>query len=113
MLLVIMNWFVTFPKTRTSTSRLFGTIIIAPWLCHIAIYRTIGDGFAREGIEQNDAVISFSTKIRTVSSAISQCFFAGGLEMGTNVFLPKGRIVHVEIQPSPSPWSFRPMKTQG
>ncbi|KAG5550201.1 hypothetical protein RHGRI_015231 [Rhododendron griersonianum] len=95
----------------TSTSRLFGTIIIASWSCHIVTYRTIGDGFAGEWIEQNDAVISFPTKIPTVGSAISQCFFAGGLEMRTNVFLPKGRIVHVEIQPSPSPRSFWPTKT--
>ncbi|KAG5531346.1 hypothetical protein RHGRI_026088 [Rhododendron griersonianum] len=75
--------------------------------------RTIGDVFAREWIEQNDAVISFPTKIPTVGPTISQCFFAGGLGMETYVFLPKGRIVHVEIQPSPSPWSFWPAKTQG
>ncbi|KAG5565653.1 hypothetical protein RHGRI_001537 [Rhododendron griersonianum] len=108
-----MNWFVTFPKTRASTSRLLGTIIIAPWSCQTAIYRTVGDGFAREWIEQNNTVISFPTKIPTVSSAVSQCFLAGRLEMGTSVPLPKRRVIHVEIQPSPSPWSFWSAKTQG
>ncbi|KAG5540530.1 hypothetical protein RHGRI_020670 [Rhododendron griersonianum] len=108
-----MNWFVTLPKTRASTSRLLGTIIIAPWSCQTAIYRTVGDGFAREWIEQNDTVISFPTKIPTGSSAVSQCFLAGRLEMGTSVLFPKRRVIHVEIQPSPSPWSFWPAKTQG
>ncbi|KAG5560308.1 hypothetical protein RHGRI_003561 [Rhododendron griersonianum] len=65
-----MNWFVTLPKTRASTSRLLGTIIIAPWSCQTAIYKTVGDGFTREWIEQNDTVISFPTKIPTVSSAV-------------------------------------------
>ncbi|KAG5561872.1 hypothetical protein RHGRI_004793 [Rhododendron griersonianum] len=108
-----MYRFKTFPKTWASTSRLFGTIIITPWSCYTAIYRTIGNGFACEWIEQNDAVISFLTNIPVVSSVVPQCFFARRLEMGTNVPLPKGRVIHVEIKPSPSLWSFWPMKTQG
>ncbi|KAG5512971.1 hypothetical protein RHGRI_038615 [Rhododendron griersonianum] len=107
----MMHWFKTFPKTPTSSPRLLGAVIINPLSCYTAIYRTIGDGFARELIKQDDAVVSFPTNIPTVSSVVPQRFFARRLETGTNMLLPRRRTIHVEIKPSPGLWEFCLIKT--